>query len=62
MKVPPLITAAVSATANAPSDRFPRKYFWRKPDFLLATRFATTPRPSETIVKITSATSVAGCA
>ena len=31
MKVPPLITAAVSATANAPSERLPRKYFVEEP-------------------------------
>src|SRR5215468_2733429 len=62
MNVPPLITAAVSATANAPSDRFPRKYFWRNPALRLATRLASTPIPSETRVKTTRATSVAGWA
>ena len=30
MNVPPLMTAAVSATENAPSERFPRKYFSMK--------------------------------
>src|SRR5947209_2301879 len=62
MNVPPLITAAVRATDKAPSDRLPRKYFWRNPALRLATRFATTPRPSDTSVKITSASRVAGWA
>src|SRR4051794_18421639 len=61
MNVPPLITAAVSATANAPSERLPRKYLRRNPAFRLATRLATTPRPSETSVKSTSAPIIAGC-
>src|SRR5262249_49372711 len=61
MNVPPLITAAVSATAKAPSDRLPRKYFSRKLPFRPAT-LATTPRPSEISVKRTSAINVGGWA
>src|SRR5262249_42469214 len=61
MNVPPLMTAAVSATANAPSDRLPRKYFSRKLPFRSA-KLATTPRPSEIKVKSTSAIKVGGCA
>src|SRR3954447_19667681 len=61
MNVPPLITAAVSATANAPSERLPRKYFSRKLP-LRPAMFATTPRPSEISVNSTSAISVGGCA
>src|SRR4051812_33101032 len=61
MKVPPLITAAVSATAKAPSERLPRKYFWRKFP-LRPARLATTPSPSEIRVKSSSATSVGGWA
>src|SRR3954453_9606878 len=61
MNVPPLITAAVSATANAPSERLPRKYFSRNVPFFCA-KLATTPRPSEITVKRTSAIRVGGCA
>src|SRR5262245_37455227 len=61
MNVPPLMTAAVKATANAPSDRLPRKYFSRKLPLRWA-KLATTPRPSEISVNSTSATSVGGCA
>src|SRR3954452_18187754 len=61
MNVPPLMTAAVSATANAPSDRLPRKYFSRKVPLRWA-KLATTPRPSEIKVNSTSAIIVGGCA
>src|SRR4051812_6744883 len=61
MNVPPLITAAVRATANAPSERLPRKYFSRKAPFRPA-MFATTPRPSEIKVNRTSAIRVGGWA
>src|SRR4051812_31036408 len=61
MNVPPLMTAAVSATANAPSERLPRKYFSRKLP-LRCTRLATTPSPSEIRVNRTSAIKVGGWA
>src|SRR4051794_17328818 len=61
MNVPPLMTAAVSATANAPSERFPRKYFSRNVPLRCA-KLATTPRPREISVKRTSAISVGGSA
>src|SRR3954463_8407110 len=61
MNVPPLMTAAVSATANAPSERFPRKYFSRKLPLRCA-KLATTPSPSEIRVKRTSAIRVGGWA
>src|SRR5262245_26997852 len=61
MNVPPLITAAVRATANAPSERLPRKYFSRNDPFRWA-KLATTPRPSEISVNRTSAINVGGWA
>src|SRR4051812_2733186 len=61
MNVPPLMTAAVKATANAPSERFPRKYFSRKLPFR-CTRLATTPSPSEITVNRPRAIRVGGCA
>src|SRR5215213_1470059 len=61
MNVPPLMTAAVSATENAPSERLPRKYFRRKLPWRPA-RLATAPMPSEASVKRIRATSVGGCA
>src|SRR3954447_10968742 len=62
MNVPPLITAAVSATANAPSERLPRKYLRRNPALRLVARLATTPSASDTSVNSTSASRVAGWA
>src|SRR5207237_9527029 len=41
-----------SATANAPSERLPRKYFSRN-DPLRSANLATTPSPSEISVKST---------
>src|SRR5262245_7457408 len=54
------MTAAVSATAKAPSDRFPRKYRLRKPALRLAARLATTPSPSDIAGKIAKAISGPG--
>src|SRR3954470_20919415 len=56
--VPPLITAAVRATATAPIERFPRKYFFRKSALLVATRLATTPSPSE--IRVNSRRAITG--
>src|SRR3954469_6160963 len=61
MNVPPLMTAAVSATANAPSERLPRKYFSRKLPLRCA-KLATTPRIREITVKRTRAIRVGGWA